>query len=173
MATATEEYAELITGSTTEYLDSVRSCTALLPATLLRYGEPEFHQTSIRLGESESMRDARLRELRELVGDADPNYTDVYLRTPDVMELYALLDEVPNAAEQFVRDLARSTGRSTLPRTPATTSCTCPARRTEPGIVWQGRARLPKPVSWLRTTTPGPFVWVFEGLSERSSFPEQ
>lgn len=105
MATATDEYAESITGSTEEYLDSVRSCTALLPAALLRYDDPAFHETAIRLGDRESACDARLRELRGLLGDADPNYTDVYLRTPDVMELYALLDEVPNAAEQFVRDL--------------------------------------------------------------------
>lgn len=105
MATATDAYAESVTGSTEDYLDSVRTCTALLPATLLRYGEPEFHESVMRLGDYESTCDAQLRELRSLLGDAEPNYTDVFLRTPDVMELYALLDEVPNAAEQFVRDL--------------------------------------------------------------------
>jgi len=105
MGTATDEYAESVTAATTDYLDSVRACTALLPATVLRYGEPAFQETAERLADRETACDEHLRDVRRLLGDAEPNYTDVYLRTAEVMELYELLDDVPNAAERFVRDL--------------------------------------------------------------------
>jgi uncharacterized protein Yka (UPF0111/DUF47 family) len=78
----------------------------LLPDTLDHYGDPAFAETAARLSERESEADEHLRTLRELLGEfAPPNYTDVYLRTGEVMRLYARIDEVPDAAERFVRDL--------------------------------------------------------------------
>jgi uncharacterized protein Yka (UPF0111/DUF47 family) len=105
MATTTEGYGEAITTTTIEYLEAVRTCTALLPAALIRYDQPSFEQTATQLSTRETDCDHHLRELRRLLGDADPNYSAVYLRSGELLELYALLDEVPNAAEQFVRDL--------------------------------------------------------------------
>jgi uncharacterized protein Yka (UPF0111/DUF47 family) len=106
MATATETFADEVRAETDAYLDAVTDCVALLPEALDRYGAPAFAETAQRLYERESAADAHLRTLRELIGElAPPNYTDVYLRTGDVMRLYARIDEVPDAAEGFVRDL--------------------------------------------------------------------
>ncbi|MFB6074152.1 MAG: DUF47 family protein [Haloarculaceae archaeon] len=104
MATGIEQYGDAVTATTDEYLESVRSCVSVLPATLLRYGEGEFAATADRLVERESTCDYHLRELRTVLGEARPNTTDLYLRSGDVMELYAQVDAVPNAAESFVRE---------------------------------------------------------------------
>lgn len=106
MDTATDEYARDVTSETAAYLDAVTDCVALLPEALERYGDPAFEETADRLCDRESDADDHLLEIRGLVGDlAPPNYTDVYLRTGEVMRLYARIDAVPNAAERFVRDL--------------------------------------------------------------------
>lgn len=105
MARAEESYADAVTVTTTEYLTAVRECVAVLPATVLRYETDRFDEHVQRLSERESACDERLRELRRLCGRAKPNFTDVYLRTDEVMELYAMVDRVPNAAERFVREL--------------------------------------------------------------------
>jgi uncharacterized protein Yka (UPF0111/DUF47 family) len=106
MATVTDEYGDDVLDATVAYLADVRDCVSLLPTALEHYGTAEFAPTVDRLCERESDCDASLRELRRLLGDvAPPNYTEVYLRTGEVMRLYAAVDDVPNAAERFVRQL--------------------------------------------------------------------
>lgn len=106
MATDTEEYATAVTSETDAYLAAVRDCVARLPDAVEAYGEAGFADVCEQVHDRESAADARLRELRALLGEfAPPNYTDVYLQTGDVMRLYALVDEVPDGAERFVRDL--------------------------------------------------------------------
>ncbi len=106
MATVTDEYGDAVTEATGEYLSAVRSCVSVLPASLLAYGEDGFEERVDRLAGRESTCDVRLRELRSLLGEARPNYTEVYLRTAEVMELYAAVDAVPDAAEVFLRELS-------------------------------------------------------------------
>ena len=105
MARAEGNYADAMTTSTDEYLTAVRECVAVLPATVLRYETDQFEEYVDLLSDRESTCDDHLRDLRRLCGRADPNFTDVYLRTGEVMELYATVDAVPNAAERFVREL--------------------------------------------------------------------
>ncbi|MFB6151991.1 MAG: hypothetical protein ABEJ40_09320 [Haloarculaceae archaeon] len=117
MATDTDEYAADVTDETAAYLDEVRECIALLPAAVDSHGCEEFAGVRDRLCARESAADDRLRRIRSLIGDlAPPNYTDVYLRSGEVMRLYGLIDEVPNRAERFVRDLD-AVGPSLTPAT--------------------------------------------------------
>ena len=103
MARTQESYADAMTVRSNQYLSAVRECIAVLPATVLRYETDEFETLTSRLSERESNCDAALRKLRRLCGRATPNFTGVYLQAGAVMELYAAVDEVPNAAEDFVR----------------------------------------------------------------------
>jgi len=106
MATLTDEYGDDVLEATVAYLADVRDCVSLLPTALERYGTDEFGPTAQSLCERESACDASLREIRRLLGDAaPPNYTEVYLRTGEVMRLYAAVEAVPNATERFVRQL--------------------------------------------------------------------
>jgi len=105
MARTQESYADAMTVRSNQYLSAVRECIAVLPATVLRYETDEFETLTSRLCERESNCDAALRKLRRLCGRATPNFTGVYLQAGAVMELYAAVDEVPNAAEDFVRQL--------------------------------------------------------------------
>lgn len=106
MATSTTDYADVLTTRTATYLDAVADCLALLPRTLTAYGDPTERAAMVRrLAALESDCDDHLRSLRTTVAHADPNFTGAYLRADDLSELYALVDEIPNAAETVVRDL--------------------------------------------------------------------
>lgn len=106
MARAEQTYADSMMVATNEYLTSVRECMTVLPAALLHYDTDDFEDLAERVSERESAADEDLRELRRLCGRAGPHHPSVYLRTDDLMELYALVDAVPNAAERFIRELA-------------------------------------------------------------------
>jgi len=105
MALDHESYATDVLDTTDVYLTAVRECIAVLPATVLGYGTPAFGRRVDRLDERESVCDELLVDLRQLCGKAGPNVTDVYLHTDDVLELYALIDALPNAAERFAAEL--------------------------------------------------------------------
>ncbi len=109
MATVTGAFADEVQSRTTTYLDQVETTTAHLPDALDAYGaDPEAFLAAVdRLNTQESECDATLRELTTLLGESlPPNYTDVYLRVDDVIRLYTRVDEIPNHAEQFVRQLS-------------------------------------------------------------------
>lgn len=106
MASTAQTFEDSMTVTTAEYLAAVRECLAVLPAAVLRYDTDAFADLTERISERESRADDSLRDLRRLCGKAGPHHPSVYLRTDDVMELYALVDDVPNAAERFVRELA-------------------------------------------------------------------
>lgn len=106
--TVTDSCADAIRTRTATYLQQVERCLAHLPDALEAYGSDQeaFAATVEGLSTAESECDATLRELRTLVGEsAPPNYTAVYLRADDLVRLYARLDEIPNCAEQFCREL--------------------------------------------------------------------
>ena len=105
MATTTDAFGDAVREQTDEYLTEVRRCLATLPPALLGYGHSEFTDGVADLVAAESVCDERLRALRTTLGTAEPNYTELYLNSGAVMELFALLDEVPNCAEQFLREL--------------------------------------------------------------------
>jgi uncharacterized protein Yka (UPF0111/DUF47 family) len=106
MVTDTEAYAADVIEETSAYLRAVEASVAPLAEAVAAYGGPDFPAVCDRIVERESAADDHLRSLRTLLGRlAPPNYTDVYLQTGAVMRLYALVDEVPDAAERFVRDL--------------------------------------------------------------------
>lgn len=106
MVTDTVEYADDVTSETDGYLRAVEACLDSLPAALEAYGDTNFEEAAATLSAHESAADEQLRDLRGLLGRlAPPNYTEVYLRTGEVMRLYALVDDVPDGAERFVRDL--------------------------------------------------------------------
>jgi len=105
MATTTDAFGDAVREQTEEYLTEVRRCLATLPPALLGYGHSGFTDGVSALVASESVCDERLRTLRTTLGTAEPNYTDVYLNSGAVMELFVLVDEVPNCAERFLREL--------------------------------------------------------------------
>lgn len=105
MATQTTEYAAVVTDRTETYLDAVEDCLLLVPQALSAYDDGSFPETTTALVKQESVCDEHRRQLRHAIGRAQPNFTDVYLRAADLAELFSLVDEVPNAAEAFVRDL--------------------------------------------------------------------
>jgi|GEM_PF-1462523 len=105
MATTTDAFGDAVREQTGEYLTAVRRCLATLPPALLGYGDSEFADSVSDLVARESVCDERLQTLRTTLGTAEPNYTEVYLNSGTVMELFVLLDEVPNCAEQFLREL--------------------------------------------------------------------
>jgi len=105
MATTTDAFGEAVREQTEAYLTEVQRCLATLPPALLGYGQSEFADGVSKLVAGESVCDERLRTLRTTLGTAEPNYTEVYLNSGTVMELFVLLDEIPNCAEQFLREL--------------------------------------------------------------------
>jgi len=105
VATTTDTFGDAVTEQTEQYFSTVRTCTALLPPALLRYEQNGFTDRVAELVTSESNCDEQLRELRTTLGTAEPNYTDVYLNTGAIMELFVFIDEIPNRAEQFLREL--------------------------------------------------------------------
>ena len=108
MTTVTGACADEVRSRTETYLDQVETTTAHLPDAVDAYGtdRPAFSAAVDRIGTGESECDATLRELRTLVGESlPPNYTEVYLRADDVVRLYDRIDEIPNRAESFAREL--------------------------------------------------------------------
>lgn len=102
------DHAEAVCALTDAYLDHVTDATAGLPDALDAYGtDPEAFAVAVqRVAARESACDATLRDLRALVGESTPpNDTELYLRMDEVARLYAAIDEVPNRAERFVREL--------------------------------------------------------------------
>jgi uncharacterized protein Yka (UPF0111/DUF47 family) len=100
----TDEYADEVLAATDDYLTELRACVDLLPVALGAYGGDDFESAVARLCERESAADDRLQTIGTLLGDlAPPNFTDVYLRTGEVMRLYSRLDAVANTVERFVR----------------------------------------------------------------------
>lgn len=109
MVTVTGAFADEVQSRTATYLDQVDAATSHLPDALDAYGsDPDSFVASVdRLNARESECDATLRDLMALLGDSlPPNYTEVYLRADDVVQLYRRVDAIPNHAEQFVRQLA-------------------------------------------------------------------
>lgn len=106
MARAAQSYADAVTTTTTQYLHAVEECLDALPTVVHTYESDRFEEQVCLVSDHESACDDHLRTLRRLCGQATPNFTGVYLNAGAVMELYALVDAVPNAAERFVRDLA-------------------------------------------------------------------
>ncbi|QIO21480.1 hypothetical protein [Haloarcula sp. JP-L23] len=107
MAIPTAEYANTVTTRTATYLDAVADCVLLLPQILAAYDDDPARREALttQLADRESACDDHLRSLRTDIARATPNFTDVYLRADALVELYACIDEIPNAAETFVRDL--------------------------------------------------------------------
>ena len=104
--TVTDAYGTDVRTATVGYLDAVCNCIELLPVTIEQYGDPSFEETAALLCEHEPTADEHLQELRTVLSDTvPPNYTDVYFRTDEVMRLFALIDAVPNVAEDFIHDL--------------------------------------------------------------------
>ncbi|WP_276301162.1 DUF47 domain-containing protein [Halorussus lipolyticus] len=101
-------YAEEVCALTEQYLERVAEATAALPAALDAYDEDAdaFEEATQTVADHESACDETLRDLRTAVGKSmPPNYSRFYLRIDDVSRLYAAIDEIPNRAERFVREL--------------------------------------------------------------------
>jgi len=105
MASVQHPYAAATLDATGAYLAAVRECLTVLPAAMQDYGSSAFAERVDAIADRESTCDELLCRVRTQCGDADPNFTDVYLHTDDVLELFALIDTIPNAAERFVTEL--------------------------------------------------------------------
>jgi len=105
MGTSSTAYADTVTTRTDAYLAAVERCLDCLPRAVAMYGDEGFEDVARLLAERESTCDERLRALRSTLRSADPNFTHAYLRASDLAALFDSVDEVPNAAEAFVRDL--------------------------------------------------------------------
>lgn len=108
----TSAFGRHLESLTERYLDQLDGCIGALPTLLERYERgAEFRSTVGRIQGLESDCDATKREIGELVTAVDAEsvglrMTWVHLHADRVLELYARLDEVANAAEQFAEELA-------------------------------------------------------------------
>lgn len=96
---------------TTTYLDQVGECIECLPPLVEQYAADEHYQsTSDQISTVESRCDRTNREISSLVADADVRdlgirLTRVHLHSRQTIELFHLVDDVANAAEQFADEL--------------------------------------------------------------------
>lgn len=104
-------FEDRFVSQTTSYLDRLEACVTLLPELLERYGDGEpYQQTVERICDLESDCDARNRHISALIADADVEQlgirlTRIHLHSGQIIELYGLLDEIANTAEQFAEEL--------------------------------------------------------------------
>lgn len=97
---------------TTTYLDQVATCVDSLPTLVEQYAADDHYQATVgKISEMESRCDRTNREISSLVADADVRdlgirLTRVHLHSRQTIELFHLIDDVANAAEQFAEELA-------------------------------------------------------------------
>lgn len=92
-----------------EYLQQVETATGELEHLLSQYGNDPatFESTLLDLRALESKCDARVGDLRSLVGNSiDPTFTGVYRMSHAFVDFYETTDAVVNNAEQFGNELA-------------------------------------------------------------------
>ncbi|MFB6200420.1 MAG: DUF47 domain-containing protein [Halorhabdus sp.] len=104
-----DSVADRLLEDTDAYVTSVVTITEEFADTMAVYRQ----DTSIlpdarrRIDALESDCDDHLQNVRRLVGESmPPNYTEAYLRSGELLQLYRVLDAVPNRIEQFVTELA-------------------------------------------------------------------
>jgi uncharacterized protein Yka (UPF0111/DUF47 family) len=96
---------------TTTYLDQVGECVECLPPLIEQYAADEHYQSAAdQISTVESRCDRTNREISSLVADADVRdlgirLTRVHLHARQTIELFHLVDDVANAAEQFADEL--------------------------------------------------------------------
>ena len=107
--TETPETVDELVAQSGEYLRQVETATEELEQLLSRYAHDRaaFESTLAEIRELESECDARVGDLRSLVGSSmDPNFTGLYLMSDALVEFYETADAVVNNAEQFGNELA-------------------------------------------------------------------
>jgi len=115
-------FGRRLESTTDRYLSQLADCIGVLPTLLDRYERGSGFGSSVgRIQGLESDCDATKRELGEIVTTADTGsvglrMTWVRLHADRMLELYARLDEIANAVEQFAEEL----------------SAIAPPRRSEP-----------------------------------------
>lgn len=114
----TEEtaFAARLESLTETYVADVTACTGTLAPALEQYGtDSEAFTASVeRVDALESDCDETVRELRRRMTGAVPaDPPGVYLMAGNLVEFHALVDDVPNRSESFLRDL--SVMRPTVP----------------------------------------------------------
>lgn len=110
--TVTERFADRLLEQSDAYGASVVETTDALADAMADYPQDERLPPSARtrLDELESACDRRLQSLRQLVGKSmPPNFTEAYLRTGDLLEIYRSLDVIANRSEQFIVELTVTT----------------------------------------------------------------
>lgn len=97
---------------TATYLDQVADCVDCLPPLVEQYAADEHYQSTVdQISTIESRCDRTNREISSLVADADVRdlgirLTRVHLHSRQTIELFQLIDDVANSAEQFAEELA-------------------------------------------------------------------
>ncbi|WP_247010178.1 hypothetical protein [Halorientalis litorea] len=110
--TPTERFRREFEDQTDRYLDTLMECTARLSPALECYGQDAdpFWDELEAVHRLESDCDDLLQDLRLSVAESmQPNFTGVFFQPGPVLELFARLDAVPNAVEQFLTELAAMT----------------------------------------------------------------
>lgn len=110
--TVAERFADRLLERTDAYTGSVAGTTEALADAMVVYPRDSevLPVAKDRIDALESDCDDRLRDVRRLVGESmPPNFTEAYLRTGDLLDLYRALDTIPSRIEQFVVELAVTT----------------------------------------------------------------
>lgn len=106
------EFSEQVVDQTDGYLEAISDCVGLLSRLVDAYdGEESAERLVTEIREGESDCDARSRQLSALVTDTTVaefgiRNSRVHLNAEQVVRLYQLLDEIPNAAEKIADALA-------------------------------------------------------------------
>lgn len=111
MDSGTRSFEQRLRDGTETYLDQIDATVQLLPPLLAAYRDDDgYRRVADRIGEQESACDTTLRRIGALIVNADVTdlgirLSRLHLNTGATIELYQLLDEIPNLAEQFADEL--------------------------------------------------------------------
>jgi len=111
MESGTRPFEDRLRERTGTYLDQIDATVQLLPALLAAYRDDDgYRRVADRIGEQESACDRIQRQIGADVANAD--VTDLAIRlnrlhltSGATIQLYGLLDEIPNHAERFADEL--------------------------------------------------------------------
>lgn len=113
MSTADDDgrFDDRLASQTATYFDRIEECVAQLPRLIEQYADDgPYHRTAERIRDLETECDTVNRQICGLitnaaVDDLGVRLTRIHLHAGQIVELYRLLDEIPNVAEQFAEQL--------------------------------------------------------------------
>lgn len=106
-----DPFGERLISTTETYLDRIADCVTLLPTLLERYRSgADYRSIADRIQDVETECDRRNRRISSLVTNVTAeeiglSNARIHLNSPQLVELYQTMDDIPNTAEQIAEEL--------------------------------------------------------------------